>query len=104
MSERHAPVALQLLGKEYRVACAEPEREKLQAAAALLEQQLQAIRATGKVLATENVVMQAAINLAVLLLEERHLREQQAKVTKFKLHKLYYKLDRAICTPTQDML
>lgn len=97
-------VSLHLLGRDYRIACSPSEQEKLQAAASLLEQHVQTTCATGRLSAPDNILMQAALNLALTALEERHLREQQAKVTRLKLSKLYHKLDRAICTPGRDMV
>ncbi len=97
-------VSLHLLGRDYRIACSPAEQEKLQAAAKLLEQHVQTACAAGKLSSPDNILMQAALNLALSTLEEQRLREQQAKVTRLKLSKLYHKLDRNICAPGRDVV
>ena len=58
------PVSLSILGKEYKLACAEDEREGLIRTAQELDKQMRKIRDTGKVFNTERIAVLAALNLA----------------------------------------
>jgi cell division protein ZapA len=61
-----------LLGRDYKVACAEPERAELQAAVAFLDRRMREIRDQGKIAGAERVAVMAALNLAHELLRARH--------------------------------
>ena len=68
---RQHTVSIDILDKSYQVAC-EPEQEpELQQAARDLDDQMRAIRSTGKVIGLERVAIMAAPNLShqVLLLQ-----------------------------------
>lgn len=58
------PVSLNILGKEYKIACAAEEREGLIRTAQELDKQMRKIRDTGKVFNTERIAVLAALNLA----------------------------------------
>lgn len=58
------PVSVQILDKEYLIACPPEEQEDLQRAATLLNQRLKQIRENGKAMGTERLVIMAALNMA----------------------------------------
>jgi cell division protein ZapA len=58
------PISIQILDKEYLIACPPAEQEDLQRAATLLNQRLRQIREQGKVMGTERLVIMAALNMA----------------------------------------
>lgn len=58
------PVSVQILDKEYLIACPPGEREALLQAAELLNERLKKIREQGKVMGTERLVIMAALNMA----------------------------------------
>ena len=58
------PVSLNILGKEYKIACAPEEKEGLIRSAQELDRQMRKIRDTGKVSGTERIAVLAALNLA----------------------------------------
>lgn len=60
-----------LLGREYRVACAEHERAALLEAVAFLDARMREIRDTGKVSGMDRIAVMAALNIANELLRER---------------------------------
>jgi len=64
MSKPTKPVSLNILGKEYKIACAAEEQEALIRTAQELDRQMRKIRDTGKVLGTERIAVLAALNLA----------------------------------------
>lgn len=57
-------VAVEILDKEYQVACPPEQEQELVAAAKHLDQQMRDIRATGKVIGLERVAIMAALNLS----------------------------------------
>ncbi len=61
---RQHTVSIDILDKNYQVAC-EPEQEaELKQAASDLDDQMRAIRSTGKVIGLERVAIMAALNLS----------------------------------------
>ena len=64
MSAAGDPVSVQILDKEYLIACPPEEREDLQRAATLLGARLKQIREGGKVIGTDRLMMMAALNMA----------------------------------------
>jgi len=69
------PTALALdvtiMGREYRVACGEDEREELLAAVQLLDRRMREIRDASKGGSIERVAVMAALNLANELLRDK---------------------------------
>jgi cell division protein ZapA len=60
-----------LLGRSYRVACGDDEREALLQAVAYLEGKMNEIKQSGKVAGTERIAVMAALNVAHELLSMR---------------------------------
>jgi len=60
-----------LLGRSYRVACGDEEREALLQAVAYLEGKMNEIKQSGKVAGTERIAVMAALNIAHELLSMR---------------------------------
>ncbi len=65
MSDKNkvVPVAIKILGKDYRVACSESERETLIQAAHELDDQMREIRDSGTVNGADRIAVMAALNL-----------------------------------------
>jgi cell division protein ZapA len=77
MSPASGPVSIQILDKEYLIACPPEEREDLLAAAVYLNARLREIREGGKVIGAERQVMMAALNMANEIAKSRG-REQRS--------------------------
>jgi cell division protein ZapA len=60
-----------ILGREFKVACTEREREELSEADALLDKRMREIRDAGKVTGTDRIAVMTALNFAHELLRER---------------------------------
>jgi cell division protein ZapA len=68
-----------ILGRDYRIACAEDEREALLQAVAHLDLRMREIRDAGKVSGMDRIAVMAALNIANdLLRERRELRAASA--------------------------
>lgn len=68
MIEKAKAVDITILGREYRVACADEERESLLTAAAFLDRRMREIRDSAKLTGNEKVAVMAALNIAHELL------------------------------------
>src|SRR3954462_2835196 len=64
MTEAAKTVEVQLLGRTYRVACEDNEREALMRAVAYLDGKMNEIRRAGKVMGAERIAVMAALNVA----------------------------------------
>ena len=71
MSESAKTVEVTLLGRTYRVACDDDERESLMQAVAYLDAKMNEIRKAGKVMGAERIAVMAALNVAHELLGVR---------------------------------
>jgi cell division protein ZapA len=60
-----------ILGREFKVACKEDERDELSEAVALLDKRMREIRDAGKVTGTDRIAVMTALNFAHELLRER---------------------------------
>jgi cell division protein ZapA len=71
MDDRSLTLDVSILGREYRVACKESEREELLQAVQYLDRRMRDIRDSGKVSGAERVAVMAALNIAHELLRAR---------------------------------
>jgi len=60
-----------ILGREFKFACKENERDELTEAVAMLDRRMREIRDGGKVSGTDRIAVMAALNIAHDLLRER---------------------------------
>ena len=72
MSESNPPIKVQILGKEYPVACSPEEQHELLIAARYLDEKMRFIRDTGRVIGTERIAVMAALNIAHEFLQRSH--------------------------------
>jgi len=64
MSDDGKTVDITLLGRQYRVSCAEGEEKQLAAAVEFLDGKLQEIQGHGKVFGSDRLILMAALNIA----------------------------------------
>ncbi len=70
-AQRSVQLDINLLGRDYKVACQEHEREDLLSAVAFLDGRMREIREAGKNLGVDRIAVMAALNIANDLLRER---------------------------------
>ena len=69
---REAPgIDVTILGRQFRVACTEDEKQELQKAVGYLDGKMREIRDSGKVIGVERIAIMAALNMAHELLSVR---------------------------------
>lgn len=86
------PVVVQILGKEYHVACPEQERQALLESAGLLDRRMRQIRDAGRVVGGDRIAVMAALNITHELL---NLKRQQVGLDD-RLQRLRERLDTVL--------
>jgi cell division protein ZapA len=96
MAEPTNSVEVTLLGRTYRVACEEGEREALMQAVAYLDAKMNEIRKAGKVIGAERIAVMAALNVAHELLSMRLGSGFDVGQAKRRISAIESKIDAAI--------
>jgi len=78
MSETHPPIKVQILGKEYPIACPEDEQHDLLIAARYLDEKMRMIRDNGRIIGTERIAVIAALNITHELLQAQQQNKMLA--------------------------
>lgn len=71
MSAKPITVSAKILSKEYTIACPAEEREALESSVRFVDEQMQEIRNSGKVIGAERIAVMAAINIAHEMLKSQ---------------------------------
>jgi len=71
VDDRSLTLDVSILGRDYRVACKESERDELLQAVQFLDRRMHEIRDSGKVAGTERIAVMAALNIAHEVLRVR---------------------------------
>lgn len=86
-------VIVEIMGKDYQVACPAGQEDALRQSAAYLSKQMNSIRLSGKVQGSERIAVMAALNLSNELLQSRSPEENKNAE---KINRLNKKLDEAL--------
>ncbi|UQY32555.1 cell division protein ZapA [Pseudomonas fulva] len=89
-------VTVQILDKEYCIACPADERSNLQNAARYLDGKMREIRSGGKVIGADRVAVMAALNITHDLLHKQQNLDKQATVTRDHVRDLLGRVDNAL--------
>jgi len=71
MSKEPAGIDVNILGRQFRVACTDEEKPELLKAVSYLDGKMREIRGSGKVIGVERIAIMAALNMAHELLSVR---------------------------------
>lgn len=97
--------SVSILDKEYNINCQESERDALMRSVDLLNNKINEIRATGKVVGGERIAIMAALNLAHDLLEQQHpqadISESDDSEVMERVQKINTKLETALAQHQQ---
>ena len=96
MADGPNTIEVNLLGRSYRVACEEGERESLMQAIAYLDAKMNEIRKAGKVMGAERIAVMAALNVAHELLSVRLGAGFDLGQAKRRLSEIESRLEEAI--------
>jgi cell division protein ZapA len=90
------PVSVQILGKEYLIACPPAEREDLQKAATLLGARLKEIRDSSKVIGTDRLLIMTALNMANELAKLQARDEHRGTELGVRVKQMRERVERAL--------
>lgn len=86
-------VSLQILDKEYRIACPAEERDNLLASAQRLNETIQDIRDSGKVVGTDRIIVMAALNITHELLQHHSHKDGAPQSLGQRIKVMQHKVD-----------
>ena len=95
------PITVQILDKEYRIACPAGEEEALRESATFLNKRIIEVRESGKVIGPDRITVMAALNLAHEFLSERNEYEQATSSINNRVRTLHERIDNAIRSSNQ---
>lgn len=89
-------VRVHILDKDYQVACPPDQREALVESARYLDQQMRAIRQSGKVIGLERIAVMAALNITHELIRQGQQSDKGNQDLGDRLRKLTARIDDTI--------
>jgi cell division protein ZapA len=96
VSSEAVPVTIQVLDKDYTVACPPEEKEGLLESAELLNRRMREVRDSGKVMGAERMAVMTALNVIHEFTRERIERERVMAETDAAIRALEGKLANAV--------
>ena len=96
MSDKAKALDVSIMGRNYRVSCADEEREALLAAVAYVDKKMTEIKAASKVAGTERIAVMAALNIANELLSIKIGSGFDIAELKRRMNSVQSKLDQAL--------
>jgi cell division protein ZapA len=96
MSEKAKTLDVSIMGRSYRVTCADDEREALLASVAYVDKKMTEIKAASKVAGTERIAVMAALNIANELLSVKLGGSFDIAELKRRMNSVQSKLDQAL--------
>ena len=96
-----SPITVQILDKEYRIACPEGQEEALRESATFLNQRILEVRESGKVIGPDRITVMAALNLAHEYLSERSEHQTYTSNINQRVRTLHERIDSAIRSSNQ---
>lgn len=95
------PASVTILDKEYLIACSDEERELLNDAASLLNDKMQEVKVSGKVIGSERIAVLAALNIAHEMLAYKKENEGYTSSVDGLIRRLQNKIDDALMKGNQ---
>ena len=96
MASAPEPLTVRILEREYRVMCAPEERRALMESALFLDQQMRAIRDSGKISSIDKIAVMCALNLSEEVLKLRQENSERREKIDQKINDLAGRLDQAL--------
>ncbi|WP_058558253.1 cell division protein ZapA [Thiohalocapsa sp. ML1] len=94
MSEEAIPVTVQILDKDYRIACAAGEEQSLMDCARMLDKRMREVRQNGRVIGADRIAVMAALNV----IYDLQKRSTGAEADTERLARLQARIDSAMST------
>ncbi len=101
MTQDSKPVSINLLDKEYLISCAENERELLHTAVEFLNNKMQELKNSGKVIGTERIAVMTALNITHELLAYKQENDDYTYTMDTTIRRLQSKINDALIKDRQ---
>lgn len=101
MTTKSKPVTVRILDQDFRIACDPGEEDGLLAASRHLNQKMQELRATGKVIGAERIAIMVALNLTHDLLQIRDASDKASASLNQRLRQMRERLEGALNDSSQ---
>ena len=95
-------LTVQIMDKEYCIACPSDERSNLESAARYLDGKMREIRSSGKVIGADRVAVMAALNITHDLLHKQQHLDQQAGANRDQVRSLLNRVDSALARDADE--
>jgi len=96
MSGGNNPITVRILDKEFRVSCADEERDDLISASRFLNERMLEIRNSGKVIGTDRIAVMAALNIAHELLQCKNKVDDVDQTLHSRIKQIQEKIEVAL--------
>ncbi|MGH8547695.1 MAG: cell division protein ZapA [Methylococcales bacterium] len=96
MRDPITPVNIRVLGKEYRIACADEERDDLLESARYLDQKMREVRDTGRVVGLDRIAVMTALNIANELAQANRQNHSSSGDNRDRLIRMQQKIDAVL--------
>lgn len=95
MSNEAMTVSVQILDKEFRIACPEEEHDALLASAHLINTKMKEMRASG-IVGQDRIAIMAALNIAHELLQQQNKSQTYASSMSSRIQNLQSRIENAL--------
>jgi cell division protein ZapA len=103
MNDKQKALDVTILGRSYKVSCADEEREELLEAVRYLDHKMNEIKSSSKVGGTERIAVMAALNIAHELLTARNADGFDLESVRRRMASMQATLDQALA-PQEKLL
>jgi len=101
VTDKVKPVTVRILDQDFKIACQPGEEDGLLASSRYLNQKMQELRATGKVIGAERIAIMVALNLAHELLQLQDATTRSSTGLNQRLKQIRERLEGAITESNQ---
>ncbi len=95
------PTSITILDKEYLIACSDEERDLLNDAVRLLNERMQEVKTSGKIIGSERIAVLAALNIAHEMLAYKNENEGYTSNIDGVIRRIQGKIDNALMKDNQ---
>ncbi len=96
MNDQSSAIAIQILDKEYMIACPEEERDELLVSAKYLDERMKETRDGGKVLGAERMAVMTALNIVHEYLQQQREKEDTERTVSDGIRHLEDKIETVL--------
>ena len=90
------PTSVTILDKEYLIACSDEERDLLNDAVSLLNERMQEVKNSGKIIGSERIAVLAALNIANEMLAYKNENQDYTSNVDGVVRRIQDKIDDAL--------